>query len=135
MRRAKGTYTITENRAAAYIKRHHDASSSVLMALTERDNYTNKGPMSVAEIMVETGLRERGTEKALARLQEAGLAVRTPDGWVYPRANDRANPVADDSANGNANEVAYGGTETEAENDVPDEENESLKEVEGSRRK
>ena len=153
-RRAKGTYTLVENRAAAYIKQTRDASSSVLMALVERSNYSNKGPMTIAELMVETGLMQRAVEKALARLELLGLASKCVKAWTFPKApegaSDRSPVVTSESApegasrsanhgtpertSQSAYEKAYDGTQNEEEKTVSGSKDETLKEVEGSKK-
>jgi hypothetical protein len=99
------------------------------MALAERANYTLKKSMTVAEIMVETDLRERATEKALACLQAEGLAQKMGKTWAYlPEKR-----VANVSGNGYANENAYDCTSENSEKGVLDGKYNLLKEVEGSR--
>lgn len=149
-RRAKGTYTLVENRAAAYIKQTRDASSSVLMALVERSNYSHKAPMTIAEIMVDTGLMQRAVEKALLRLEALGLASKSAKCWTFPVTNSEApqsaneaapghtpqvtNEDASQDANGNAYQKAYDGTQNSGENIDQQDKDGSLKEVEGSKK-
>lgn len=142
-RREKGTYGVLDKTVLAYAKRHRDASVSVLIALAERSNYTRTPTLRVAELMLETDLKERAVEKCLTRLMAAGLCVRAADGWAYQQPNHKANGEANDSANGDANRdanddangEAYSGTPSEFENAVQDEELQAVKEVEGLRRK
>lgn len=157
-RRAKGTYTLIENRAAAYIKQTRDASSSVLMALVERSNYSHKAPMTIAEIMVDTGLMQRAVEKALLRLEALGLASKSAKCWTFPVTNSEASQSANEAAsghtpqvtnegasasanegasqdaNGNAYQKAYDGTQNSGENIDQHDKGDSLKEVEGSKK-
>lgn len=125
MRRERGTYTTVDNVVAAYLKRHRDASASVLMALAERHNYSKLPPLTVPALMIECGLKERAVEKALVKLLGLGLAHRGANGWVYGETN------AD--ANGNAYGKAYERTPAEGVFSVPDEEKISLKELEGKK--
>lgn len=139
-RREKGSYALLDNPVLAYAKTHHDASTGVLLALAERDNYTHlPSAMKVPEVMLETSLGQRAVEKCLARLETAGLAVREANAWAYSgancRANRQANEQANGSTNGNANELtnecANDGSQTNAKNAVQDDVSKSLKELEG----
>ena len=126
-RREAGTFTLTENRVVEYQKRNGAAAPRVLTTLSERANFTHKSPaMSVAEIQVETGLGERGVQKALVQLAAQGFAFQVGKLWQYG------------AANGDANENANGCSQTRSENStknaVLDSKKQALKEVEGSRR-
>ena len=150
-RREKGTYVVLDRRVVAYTKTHWDASSGVLTALAEQANYADP-VMKVAQLMLETGLGQRAVEKCLTRLEAEGLAVRSANGWAYPRANQSANGGANDAANqgansganedaneranrdanGGANHGANDGSLTPPENDVRDGNGEAPKEEEGT---
>lgn len=143
-RREKGTYTNIDNPVVAYTKRHHDASSSVLVTLAERDNYSHlSAEMKVAEIMLETNLGQRGVEKCLKRLESEGLAAQSANGWAYSGANCRANRDANKVANGQANQDANEPTNRRANENAnsrslnsekktdQDDKQETLKDLEG----
>lgn len=140
MKREKGTYTLVDNPVMAYTKRHHDASAGVLVTLAERDNLTHlPAEMKVAEIMLETDLGQRGVEKCLNRLEAAGLAARSANGWTYSGANCRANRLTNrkansttnERANQDANERANDGSLNKIENTDQDDKDKPLKELEG----
>lgn len=139
-RREKGSYGLLDNPVMTYAKTHHDASTGVLIALAERDNYTHlPAALKIPEVMLETGLGQRAVEKCLTRLEAAGLAVREANGWAYSGANCRANRHANKQTNGEANgltndganERANDGSLNQSENAVQDDVSDIPKEVEG----
>jgi len=133
-KREAGTYSLMETPVIDFQKRHGSATSRTLTALAERANYTQKPPMSVAEIQVETELGQRAVEKALATLESLGFCGRVGRLWKYTNPSD-PNVGANTDANGNANSRSHGRSQNGQKNAVPHEEKQPLKEVEGSRRK
>ncbi|UQN05495.1 hypothetical protein [Deinococcus sp. QL22] len=134
-RREAGTFTMTDSAVVTYQKRHGSAPSRTLTALAERANFTQKPPMSIAELMVETELGQRAIEKALVTLSAQGFCASVGKLWKYTNPNQDANGNANGNANSRSHERSHGRSEKQGKNIVLDGEKRRLKEVEGSRRK
>lgn len=112
MSREKGTFGVIDNSVIEFAKRNRNAAGSVLLVLAERANYSRKAKaVTVPEIMMETGLKERAVEMACAKLQAQGYVNVCANGYAY----------------GDTQEAA----ELQAVNAAQDALPESLKELEG----
>ena len=121
MSRARGTYSVIDNTVLEFLKRNRNASASVLLVLAERANYSKKAKaVTVPEIMMETGLKERAAEMACMKLQANGYAYAHANGYVYGDTQQDTQQDTQEAA------------ETQALNTVQHTFAQPLKEVEGS---